>query len=727
MLSPAPVAKKIADRSEGGSGSDINVIKNIDAIKSVTDLEEEDKKKKRLDDLSSDLSGTTIIEDRNNPPEIEGGPVGVVEGSELPTGVDPRVGVLSSDNSSSDSSSTGGSSKSDTDISSSSSDSTRSLVTSDSSDSDLYIASKANRNKMSSSMNKSPICDGERDSFEEWHSKWEVFGQDHPFDKYQCDIFHPDLPVDGHATVTITEDQKNALKKNKKAIASLCISFASTYTVDAMIEATIDDGEPPQWPYGQIHLALKELYDTDRPKSRLDRIQLDIDKLSIKMTDGEHSDVLFEKAMMVQKKYRRRRTKLTWDEVISCVVTGASSAYQTEFTTKILEMDQEPDGQVVLTALKKLGNELYLAGSLSRTNVESSHEMSLIQFSKKKTTTDQWTSGMQCYWCWKLGHKLSNCKRRAAGKPKLPKPGSKITAAPCGGGGGGGGGSKTQAPCGRCKGKHLTKNCYHDPANASKRPAEWIVKTKDVGSVAIDSDSSGSYVKVHEPDFSIIAIERPSQASNNGPWLFDTGTIPTIAEKAVELVTIKPVTVSTLGGEVKLIKPDFSLVAIDSSAAPPESAIDMQLLLIQDRVNSGHVTFPDNFDLLYDKNVWIFNTGGSCNSSGCMDGAVNIRECNSEVIPANGVIIKQSKIGDIPCSKLDKFGNHINYTRINSVKSGKHNTFSLFSANNAMQYDWMCRGDCDRGWTIENEAGDVVNFDIQISTTTSCIWCGYFK
>jgi hypothetical protein len=33
--------------------------------------------------------------------------------------------------------------------------------------------------------------------------------------------------------------------------------------------------------------------------------------------------------------------------------------------------------------------------------------------------------------------------------------------------------------------------------------------------------------------------------------------------------------------------------------------------------------FPDNFDLLYDKNVWIFDTGASCNSPGCMDGAVN--------------------------------------------------------------------------------------------------------
>jgi hypothetical protein len=395
MQSPALVAKKITGRTDsGGSSNDSsidNIIENIEAIKSVTDLEED--KKKRSDDSNSDSSGITIIEDRNNPPETEGGPVGAVEGSELPIGVDSKVGVLSDDSSSDGSSSTGGSSKS-TDISSSdSSDSTRSLITYDSSDSDSFIASKANRNKMSSSMNKSPVCDGERDSFEEWHSKWEVFGQDHQFDEYQCDIRLPDLPVDGHATVTMTKEEKKALKKNKKAIASLRISFASTYTVDAMIERTIDDGEPPKWPYGQMHLALYDLYDTYRPTSRLDRIQLDIDKLTIKMADGEHPDVLFEKAMMVQKKYRKRRTKPEWDELISSVVTGASNAYQTAFTTKMLEMDQNPDGQLVLSAMKKLGNELYLAGSLSRTNVESIHETSLVQFNKKKTTTDQWTSG----------------------------------------------------------------------------------------------------------------------------------------------------------------------------------------------------------------------------------------------------------------------------------------------------------------------------------------------
>jgi hypothetical protein len=165
--------------------------------------------------------------------------------------------------------------------------------------------------------------------------------------------------VDRHNAVKPVKTKKKALKKNKKAIASLRVSFSGIFTVDAMIEGTIDD--VGMWPYGRIHLALVDLYNTYWAKSRLDIIQLDMDKLTIKMGDADHPDVLFELAMMVRKKYQRRRTKPTWDELISCIVIGSSLFYQTHFTTIMLKLDGEEDGQVVMTAMKQLGNELYTA------------------------------------------------------------------------------------------------------------------------------------------------------------------------------------------------------------------------------------------------------------------------------------------------------------------------------------------------------------------------------
>jgi hypothetical protein len=233
--------------------------------------------------------------------------------------------------------------------------------------------------------------------------------------------------------------------------------------------------------------------------------------------------------------------------------------------------------------------------------------------------------------------------------------------------------------------------------NAAKRPKGWVVggTKKEFGTASIDA-------RVHKPDFSIIAIEQDCSIDSS---IIDSNIAK--EHESHELV------------------PDFSLVAIDSLTVPEaRSAIDAQLLLIQDRVNNGQMSFLDNFELLYDKNVWIFDTGASCNSSGSMNGAVNIQDDNSGVIPANGMCIKQDKIGDIPCSKLDKFGNHVNYTQLNCVKFGRQNISNLFSVNNAMQHNWMASGNRGNGWWIENEAGDLVRFDIRISTTTSCIWCG---
>jgi hypothetical protein len=94
---------------------------------------------------------------------------------------------------------------------------------------------------------------------------WEVFGQGNSFDKYQSIVPHPDLPVDRHNAVKTAKAEKKALKKNKKGIASLRVSFSGIFTVDAMIEGTIDDAG--MWPYGRIHLALVDLYNTCQPKS----------------------------------------------------------------------------------------------------------------------------------------------------------------------------------------------------------------------------------------------------------------------------------------------------------------------------------------------------------------------------------------------------------------------------------------------------------------------------
>jgi hypothetical protein len=264
MQSPAPEKQRIRQSDSSESTDDI-----IENIKAVT---EEDKK----EEAESYSSDSTIREREiggdKDLPETDGGSKKAVEALEVlaipstsASGVDgtSESSSSSSASTSTSSSSTVGSGKSGDISSSDSSDLLRSY--SDSESDSSATDKKYKYNKIPSSIIKSPVSDGSRATFEEWHSLWEVFGQDQGFDEYQSIVPHPDLPVDGHNAVKPVKTEKKALRKNKKAIASLRVSCSGVYTVDAMIEGTIDDAG--MWPYGRIHLALVVLYETYRPKS----------------------------------------------------------------------------------------------------------------------------------------------------------------------------------------------------------------------------------------------------------------------------------------------------------------------------------------------------------------------------------------------------------------------------------------------------------------------------
>ena len=180
----SPTAKDIrssgsSEESTGIGGDERIEIENIEAVKSITD--------QSVEDQNEDSSASTVTEDKKEAPGIGGAQIqepdqGTREISLFVSDIGVATSRIDSNGSSSSTSEDSSTSSSSTnnssdksDISSSSSsdsDSTRSIYSEDSDD------TKYNNKRMSSSMNKSPICDGKTDGFEEWHVKWEVFGQD---------------------------------------------------------------------------------------------------------------------------------------------------------------------------------------------------------------------------------------------------------------------------------------------------------------------------------------------------------------------------------------------------------------------------------------------------------------------------------------------------------------------------------------------------------------------
>jgi hypothetical protein len=60
----------------------------------------------------------------------------------------------------------------------------------------------------------------------------------------------------------------------------------------------------------------------------------------------------------------------------------------------------------------------------------------------------------------------------------------------------------------------MTKNCYYDKANASKRPPNWTPKNgvKEVGGVALGLNAyeRKDQLSIHKSDYNIVAIDRPA-------------------------------------------------------------------------------------------------------------------------------------------------------------------------------------------------------------------------
>jgi hypothetical protein len=160
MMSPAPVSKKISGRS-GDSASKSSEISDFEILNIEAVTTEEEGKTDTNDQEDIDSSASTVTEGKNPAPAVSGSQA--------------SQGSSSSDSEDDGSSTSESCSDSDSEVSSRGSDSDS---TSDSIDSNSSIATT----KMSSNP-KSPVCDGSRDGFEEWHSQWEVYAGDNKFDE----------------------------------------------------------------------------------------------------------------------------------------------------------------------------------------------------------------------------------------------------------------------------------------------------------------------------------------------------------------------------------------------------------------------------------------------------------------------------------------------------------------------------------------------------------------
>eukprot|EP00957_Ditylum_brightwellii_P113341 8643040-Ditylum_brightwellii.AAC.1 len=150
----------------------------------------------------------------------------------------------------------------------------------------------------------------------------------------------------------------------------------------------------------------------------------------------------------------------------------------------------------------------------------------------------------------------------------------------------------------------------------------------------------------------------------------------------------------------------------------------MEVLLI---ANDKAMYFPETLELLLDPNVWVADTGTSCDSTSHVLGLTN-----KHVVPSeDGVTLPDSSkkiastIADLEILVCDRTGNGFFMLSMKNIKYCKDNWYNLFSFAKRMKNGWLLHGNNNAVWITKG--GHKVKFDICIETKEGIIFEAYMK
>jgi hypothetical protein len=262
-------------------------------------------------------------------------------------------------------------------------------------------------------------------------------------------------------------------------------------------------GVTDSYPSGLAWLIVKALHARFKPQDAISTYEFSRALWSIKMQPKDSPDVMFSRIASLKSYYgvhdydeqqliavvsnavpteykviiaveeRRHRKPLTFDQVETCLMSYWRRVYG-EFGPQ----DHKKNSQVTFSAV----------ASTPKTNPR-----------------------FRCFNCGKPGHSIKDCPRGKKGK---------------------GARKKTDSKCGRCgRVGHATSSCWHDPDNASKRPAWLQEKIKKAGTgessnVMADEKFEVLFVccEIESPELNMQLFPKVLRLlSDPNIWIGDTG------------------------------------------------------------------------------------------------------------------------------------------------------------------------------------------------------------
>jgi hypothetical protein len=181
-----------------------------------------------------------------------------------------------------------------------------------------------------------------------------------------------------------------AVNRNELAIASFSIAFTTEKAMNIIYAACTEN-----WPDGEAHLVVRELYKRYRPLDTVSKVEMRQHSSRVKIKKGMNQSELFETLTSIQNQFLGPGKRLPKDEIIAIILDVASEEYQ-----RILAVERRLKGEdLTVEDMKKAMCEEYRQSKRTyMKKIDSDSEVLLF-------------TGV-CYNCGKSGHCANDCKKK---------------------------------------------------------------------------------------------------------------------------------------------------------------------------------------------------------------------------------------------------------------------------------------------------------------------------
>ena len=565
---------------------------------------------------------------------------------------------------------------------------------------------------------KIPMFKGEEEEFQKWFLRFKAYAKVKKFQDVLCEPKSGDYPASqddfdamaaGDAT---TIAFKSKLERNAEAIAQLTIALDSESLLNKVYEAEDDD-----WPEGMAWKIMKSLKDDFQPGDRISSVELKRKLNKVFMKKKDHPKVLFEKIAAIDNIYKANGKALDEEDAIAVVLDKCPKAY-----AHVLASQEGIYGdQLKLKHLREAMTRQYRIVYGTEKSSEDDDNGGELQLSAFNGT---------CYHCGEKGHKANNCPN------KKQKSKTKFT-----------------GKCNFCgKVGHKEADCWDKPENADKRPKGW--KTSEKGLTVKNDDADGNEFMLvntdeniddeHEEQVEYCLFDVASafiqvdldecKRDDNSSELIDEEESEDDSEGSgwIEIhfndSNVNENEYDEYDEEYEWAVVNNEEENVDSWFYGYDGNANIDDVLDEEEGDEfgydyGLMAFRDDSNLLNDPNIFIADTGATCDSTPHGEGLIDKSNAKGGdgIIDASGNVIKANSVGTLQGMVCDKEGQDVVRVSLKDVVHMPKAKFNLFSISKRLQDGWALGGNAKSLWLTKGN--DTINFDIKISTAKGALYC----